>query len=146
MSCWAYNEKVTGGADKPSEQARKHRTSRAPRHLNGASRTQAPRTSTRLANALIRSGSTSGARTFSNFKDELVTEARATGNDVVATAKSAATNWSDRLIAEMKERRLRTPGSGGDRRRHRVAHPEKTADHYNARPLRAYTACKDETG
>jgi hypothetical protein len=51
--------------------------------------------------------------TFSNFKDEFVTEARATGDDAVANAKSAATNWSDRLIAEIKERAAANPVAVG---------------------------------
>jgi len=51
--------------------------------------------------------------TFANFKDELVTEARATGDDAVANAKSAATGWSDRLIAEIKERAAANPVAVG---------------------------------
>ena len=51
--------------------------------------------------------------TFSNFKDKLVTEARTAGDDAVATAKSAATNWSERLIAEIKERAAANPVAVG---------------------------------
>jgi hypothetical protein len=51
--------------------------------------------------------------TFSTFKDELVTEARASGDDAIANAKSAATDWSDRLIAEIKERAAANPVAVG---------------------------------
>lgn len=47
--------------------------------------------------------------TFSSFKDEVVAEARHSGNDAIANAKAGATNWSEHLIAEIKERASANP-------------------------------------
>lgn len=47
--------------------------------------------------------------TFSSFKDELVAGARQSGDDVMASAKAGATHWSERLIADIKERAAANP-------------------------------------
>lgn len=51
--------------------------------------------------------------TFSSFKDELVAGARQSGDDAIANAKAGATNWSERLIAEIKERAAANPVAVG---------------------------------
>ena len=47
--------------------------------------------------------------TFSSFKEEVVSEARQSSNDAIANAKAGATGWSERLIAEIKERAAANP-------------------------------------
>ena len=47
--------------------------------------------------------------TFSTFKDELVAEARQSGDAAIASAKASATSWSERLGAEIKERAAANP-------------------------------------
>jgi hypothetical protein len=47
--------------------------------------------------------------TFSTFKDEVVAEARQSGNDAIANAKAGVTTWSERLITEIKERAAANP-------------------------------------
>lgn len=47
--------------------------------------------------------------TFSSFKEELVSEVRQSGDDVIANAKAGATSWSERLVAEIKERAAANP-------------------------------------
>jgi len=51
--------------------------------------------------------------TFSRFKDELVAEARQSGDDAIANAKAGATSWSERLFAEIKERAAANPVAVG---------------------------------
>lgn len=51
--------------------------------------------------------------TFSTFKDELVAEARHSGNDAIANAKAGATSWSERLVTEIKERAAANPVAVG---------------------------------
>lgn len=51
--------------------------------------------------------------TFSVFKDELVTEARHSGDDAIANAKASATNWSERVFTEIKERAAANPVAVG---------------------------------
>lgn len=51
--------------------------------------------------------------TFSSFKDELVVEARRSGNDLMANAKAGATSWSERLVTEIKERAAANPVAVG---------------------------------
>jgi hypothetical protein len=50
-----------------------------------------------------------GPGTFSSFKDELVAEARQSGAHAMDQAKAGATNWSERLIADIKERAAANP-------------------------------------
>lgn len=47
--------------------------------------------------------------TFSSFKNEVVAEARQSGTDAIANAKAGATTWSERLIADLKERAAANP-------------------------------------
>ena len=51
--------------------------------------------------------------TFSSFKDQLVAEARQSGDDAIANAKAGATSWSERLFAEIKERAAANPVAVG---------------------------------
>jgi hypothetical protein len=51
--------------------------------------------------------------TFSTFKDELVAEARDSGNDAIANAKAGAMSWSERLVTEIKERAAANPVAVG---------------------------------
>jgi hypothetical protein len=51
--------------------------------------------------------------TFSSFKEELVAEARHSGDDAIANAKAGAMSWSERLIAEIKERAAANPVAVG---------------------------------
>ena len=51
--------------------------------------------------------------TFSVFKNELVAEARHSGDDAIANAKAGATNWSERVFAEIKERAAANPVAVG---------------------------------
>lgn len=51
--------------------------------------------------------------TVENFKAELVAEARQSADDAVANATAAARGWSERLIAEIKERAAANPVAVG---------------------------------
>lgn len=47
--------------------------------------------------------------TFAGFKDQVSNEARQSYDDAVAKGKAAATNWSELLISEIKERAAANP-------------------------------------
>jgi hypothetical protein len=51
--------------------------------------------------------------TFSSFKDQLLAEARQSGDDAITNAKAGATSWSERLFAEIKERAAANPVAVG---------------------------------
>lgn len=51
--------------------------------------------------------------TFSSFKEEVLSEARQSRDDIVADAKQAATDRVERLIADIKERAAANPVAVG---------------------------------